>query len=139
MGISNKQLFSNAEKLLMDSRYRIVASANVHTYGEVRCEHIHLAMKNVKEVEKKLVVLMTKRGVLGEDQCHRFISTQRLFAEVKVEVRDWHAKVFGNKAENDVSAFYGSYVHMYGRSETSLSVSNLWSWNTPLWKTGQLG
>ena len=123
----------------MDSRYCMVASADVHTSGEVRCEHIHLAVENLKEIEKKIVVLMTKCGVLGEDQCHRFISTQRLFAEVKVEVRDCRAKVFGDNSENDVSDFYGSYVHMYGRLETSLSVSNLWSWNTPLWNTIQLG
>ena len=89
---SDKELLRTVEKLLLDTQTRIASTEDVGTSTastEVKREDIRLAAKNIAESEKMLICLMMERGPLGSNLGCRFISTQRMHANLKREVRGW--------------------------------------------------
>ena len=86
---SDKKLLRTVEKLLLDKQMRIASTEDVGTSTEVKREDIRLAAKNIAESEKMLICLMMERGPLASNLGWRFMSTQRMHANLKREVRGW--------------------------------------------------
>ena len=61
LGESDKGLFITLERLLLDCKVRLAMTNDVGTSTEVCREKIRMAAKNVGEVEKILISLMTMR------------------------------------------------------------------------------
>ena len=83
LGDSDKELFITIERLLLDSKVRLAMTSDVGTSTEICIEKIRMAAKNVAEVDKILIYLMTMRGPLQPNLGWRFISEQRMYVEVK--------------------------------------------------------
>ena len=120
LGESNRALVATMERLLLDSKRRVVSSEDVGTSGEVRCDDIRLAAKNINEVEKMLITLITQRGPLGPQLGWRFITVQRMHAEIKKEVKGWSSKLFGT-AHLQLSSFGEIYSHIESLYCSSIS------------------
>ena len=60
------------------------------------------------------------RGPLSPNQGWRFISAQRVYVEVKKEVKTWSSKLFGTEHLN-LSSFGQIYEHIEGQFELSFS------------------
>ena len=110
-GDTNKHLLENIERLLMDSKVRLAMTSDVGTSTEVCREKIRMAAKNVAEIEKIFICLITERGPLESNLGWRFISTQRMFADIKKEVKIWSSKLFGTEHLN-LSSFGQIYDHI---------------------------
>ena len=115
---SDKELFITLEQLLLDSKVRLAMTSDVGTSTEICRDKIRIAAKNVTEVEKILVCLMTMRGPLKPNFGWRFISAQRMYVEVKKEVKNWSSKLFGTKFL-ELSSFGEIYEHIEGHYDIS--------------------
>ena len=99
------------ERLLLDCKVRLAMTNDVGTSTEVCRDKIRMAAKNVAEVEKILISLMTMRGPLSPNQGWRFISVKRMYVEVKKEVKTWSSKLFGTDYLS-LSSFGQIYEHI---------------------------
>ena len=64
---TQKDLFNLIEKLLLDTKRRVAQTDDVMTSTEIKREDIRLSAKNVAEIEKMFVCLLTERGPLGSN------------------------------------------------------------------------
>ena len=64
---SQKDLFKRIEKLLLDTKRRIAQTDEAMTSKEIKREDIRLTAKNVAEIEKMFVCLLTERDRLGSN------------------------------------------------------------------------
>lgn len=64
---TQKDLFNLIEKLLLDTKRRVAQTDDVMTSTEIKREDIRLSAKNVAEIEKMCVCLLTERGPLGSN------------------------------------------------------------------------
>ena len=94
--ISTENLVKQMKLLLEDTKKRIVSSLDVSTSGEVKRENVQLAKKNLKDIEKMLIVLTTVRDDFSSSQRACTLETQRLFNDFRDQVSDTAMKVFGN-------------------------------------------
>ena len=120
LGESDKELFITIERLILDCKSRLAMTSDVGTSTEVCREEIRLAAKNVAEIEKIIISLMTMRGAFDPNYVWRFVSAQRMYVEVKKEVKIWSAKLFGTE-HLDLSSFGQIYDHIEGQYELSYS------------------
>ena len=117
---NDKDLFITIEQLLLDCKVRLAMSNDVGTSNEVCREKIRMAAKNIAEIEKMFISLLTMRGPLDENSGWRFISAQRMYVKVKREVKSWSRKLFGT-AHLDLSSFGEIYEHIEGQYGSSVS------------------
>ena len=108
---SDKELLRTVEKLLLDTQTLIVSTEDVGTSTEVKREDFRIAAKNIAESEKMLICLMMECGPLGSNLGWRFISTQRMHANLKREVRGWCGKLFRTD-HLQLSSFNYVYEHI---------------------------
>ena len=113
LGESDKELLITIERLILDCKVRLAMTSDVGTSTELCRVKIRMAAKNVAEIEKILISLMTMRGPLKPNFGWRFISAQRMYVEVKKEVKIWSAKLFGTEHLN-LSSFGQIYDHIEG-------------------------
>ena len=99
------------EQMLMDSKRRVASTEDVGTSMEVKRDDIRLAVKNIHEVEKMLITLVTVRGPLGPQLGWRLIAVQRMHSEIKREVKKWSTKLFGT-GHLELSSFMNIYEHI---------------------------
>ena len=81
---------------------------------------MRLAAKNINEVEKMLITLMTLRGPLHPQLGWWFIAAQQLHAERKREVKNWCSKLF-DTAHLFLSSFNNIYEHIESQYLSSIS------------------
>ena len=117
---TEKELCGSMEELLLDSKIRIASSEDVGTSMEVKRRDIRLAAKNVVEVGKILKGLITMRGPFASNLVWRFISAQRMYAEIKKEIKGWTRKLFGTE-HLDLSSFENIYEHIEKQFGSSIS------------------
>ena len=136
----DRELLSLIEKLLLDTQTRIASTEDIGTSTEVKRADIRLAAKNINEAGKLLISLMTARGPLAPNLGWRFISAQRMYANLKSEVRRWAGKIFGTD-NLELSSFHHVYEHIESHYLSSLSgkrcrimiffkLSHKWNWQT---------
>ena len=108
------------ERLILDCKSRLAMTGDVGTSTEVCREEIRLAAKNVAEIEKIIISLMTMRGAFDPNYVWRFVAAQGMYVEVKKEVKIWSAKLFGTE-HLELSSFGQIYDHIEGHYELSYS------------------
>ena len=130
--ISTENLVKQMKLQVEDTKKRTVSSSDVYTSGEVKRENVQLAKKNLKEIEKMLIVLTKVRDDFSSSQRACTLETQLLFNDLRDQVSDTAMKVFGND-DWEISSLVRAYDHLHTSTESLVAEEAVDSRGLPDW------